>query len=140
MTQLDMITDSIARLEATVEAAATPVVGAVQPASVAPEVPQTKRAKKPSPQRTVAPAKPQALKTVAGSKTTKSPRGKKAVLIGLLSRKRGATMRAMMSATGWQAHSVRAGLSGLRKDGFGVERRSNRRGEALYAIVEPGEA
>ncbi|MBO6676913.1 MAG: DUF3489 domain-containing protein [Rhizobiales bacterium] len=137
MTELDMITDTIARLEATVEAAAAPLTEAAQPLTGAPEAPRAKRTKKPSPQSAVAPANPEARKKGAGATTTKSPRSKKAVLVGLLSRKSGATMQAMMTATGWQAHSVRAGLSGLRKNGFKLERRSNRKGETVYAIVEP---
>jgi DNA-binding transcriptional regulator PaaX len=43
-------------------------------------------------------------------------------------------MQAMMDATGWQAHSLRAALSGLRKSGIAVERRSNRKGQTVYAI------
>ena len=39
----------------------------------------------------------------------------------------GATMPAMMQATGWQAHSVRAGLTGLRKSGVTIERSTNRK-------------
>lgn len=49
--------------------------------------------------------------------TAKKPRTKKVVLISMLSRKSGATMQAMMDATSWQAHSLRAALSGLRKSG-----------------------
>lgn len=139
MNQLDMISDAIAKLEATVEAAAAPLAESAQPLSEASKVPQRRCTKKPSAQRVIAPAKPQVRKTSQCVKTTKAPRSKKAVLMGLISRKSGATMQAMMSATGWQAHSVCAGLSGLRKDGFGLERRSNRKGETVYAIVEPGE-
>ncbi|MGJ8583434.1 MAG: DUF3489 domain-containing protein [Marinosulfonomonas sp.] len=31
-------------------------------------------------------------------------------------------MRALQSATGWQPHSVRAALSGLRKAGYTIDR------------------
>jgi len=139
MNQLDMIEDAIAKLEATVEAAAAPSAESAQPLSEASKVPQRPCTKKPSAQRVIAPSKSEVRKMSRSLKTTKAPHSKKAVLMGLISRKSGATMQAMMSATGWQAHSVRAGLSGLRKDGFGVERRPNRKGETVYAIVEPSE-
>jgi Tfp pilus assembly protein PilX len=40
----------------------------------------------------------------------------------LLSRKAGADLAALREATGWQPHSVRAALSGLRKAGYSIER------------------
>ena len=42
----------------------------------------------------------------------KAPKGKIAILIGLLNQPEGATIAAMMEATGWQAHSVRGAISG----------------------------
>lgn len=71
--------------------------------------------------------------------TSKKPRTKKIVLVGLLGRKSGATLQAMMDATGWQAHSLRAALSGLRKSGIAVERRSNRKDQSVYAISPAGQ-
>jgi DNA-binding transcriptional regulator PaaX len=62
------------------------------------------------------------------------PEPKKQQLRRLVERKSGATINILMEATGWQAHSVRAALSGLRKDGFAVERRTNRKGETVYAL------
>ena len=47
---------------------------------------------------------------------------KTAILRRLLSRKAGADLAALQSATGWQPHSVRAALSGLRKAGFTIDR------------------
>lgn len=40
----------------------------------------------------------------------------------LLSRKTGADLPALQEATGWQPHSVRAALSGMRKAGYTIDR------------------
>lgn len=40
----------------------------------------------------------------------------------MLTRPKGATLEAICKATGWQQHSARAFLSGLRKTGYTVER------------------
>lgn len=55
-------------------------------------------------------------------KSTPSRMSKTTILRKLLSRKAGADLAALQSATGWQAHSVRAALSGLRKAGFSIDR------------------
>ncbi|HCQ64571.1 MAG TPA: hypothetical protein DIU07_05045 [Rhodobacteraceae bacterium] len=59
------------------------------------------------------------------SKSTSHPplETKAAILKKLLSRKAGADLDALQSATGWQRHSVRAALSGLRKAGYTIDRR-----------------
>ena len=56
------------------------------------------------------------------SRTTPPRETKAAILRKLLTRKNGADLAALQSATGWQPHSVRAALSGLRKAGFSIER------------------
>ncbi|MFA7584708.1 MAG: DUF3489 domain-containing protein [Novosphingobium sp.] len=48
------------------------------------------------------------------------PGSKIALLADLLSREDGATLDVMTSATGWQPHTVRAALSGLRKKGHAI--------------------
>ena len=55
-------------------------------------------------------------------KSTAPRETKVAILKRLLSRKSGADLAALQSATGWQPHSVRAALSGLRKAGYIIER------------------
>ena len=56
--------------------------------------------------------------------TSHPPRETKAAILKrLLSRKAGADLDALQSATGWQRHSVRAALSGLRKAGYSIDRR-----------------
>ena len=47
---------------------------------------------------------------------------KTAILRKILSHKAGADIAALQSATGWQPHSVRAALSGLRKAGYTIDR------------------
>lgn len=56
------------------------------------------------------------------SKSTTPRETKVDILRKLLSRKAGADLAALQSATGWQAHSVRAALSGFRKAGYIIER------------------
>ena len=53
---------------------------------------------------------------------TKSPKPKtkKAQLIQLLSRKAGADVAMISDKLGWQTHTTRAALSGLRKAGYEV--------------------
>ncbi|MEX0328921.1 MAG: DUF3489 domain-containing protein [Ruegeria sp.] len=67
---------------------------------------------------------------------------KTAILRKLLSRKAGADLAALQSATGWQAHSVRAALSGLRKTGYSVERSEPVKpgGSAVYRITSDPES
>jgi len=48
------------------------------------------------------------------------PQGKIATLVDLLRRPDGATIEAMMAATGWQAHSVRGAMSGSVKKTMGL--------------------
>ena len=56
------------------------------------------------------------------SKSTLPRESKTAILRKLLSRKSGADLAALRSVTGWQPHSVRAALSGLRKAGYTIDR------------------
>lgn len=65
------------------------------------------------PTQAAAPSKPKrkAAKTKAPAAET-SRKGKIPTLVELLSRPQGATIPAMMEATGWQAHSVRGAMSG----------------------------
>jgi hypothetical protein len=59
---------------------------------------------------------------------------KQALVIGMLGRKSGATLEALVEATGWLPHTTRAALTGLRKRGLSIER--SREGDAsVYRIV-----
>ncbi len=56
----------------------------------------------------------------------------------LLRRPSGASLEALCKATGWQPHSVRAALSGLRKNGAMIERRASDKpnGPSTYHLTE----
>ncbi len=49
------------------------------------------------------------------------PESKKARLIGMLRQPDGSTISAITAALGWQAHTTRAAITGLRKAGHAVE-------------------
>ena len=63
---------------------------------------------------------------------------KAAIVSKLLSRPRGASLGDITAATGWQAHSIRAFLTGLRKKGVNLEREQRRDGATGYRIVKAG--
>ena len=71
------------------------------------------------------------------SKPTPPRETKTKILRRLLFRKAGADLTTLQSATGWQPHSVRAGLSGLRKAGYTVDRTDAAKlgGTAIYRIT-----
>lgn len=60
-------------------------------------------------------------------------------VIALLKRKQGASLDELGKATGWQHHTIRASLTGLRKKGFVIDR-SLAEGLSRYAIAsEPSQ-
>lgn len=61
-------------------------------------------------------------------------------VIELLLRTKGATPLELSAATGWQPHSVRAFLSGLRKKGRSIGREPRQVGPAAYRIAVVGVA
>lgn len=71
------------------------------------------------------------------AKTTKSsiPKTSKiASVMALLQRSEGATLDEMVKATGWQPHSARAALTGLKKKGPVIEK-SKRDDVTCYRII-----
>ena len=77
--------------------------------------------------------KPRAV-TMAGTRPTKQ-----AAILNLLHQAEGASIGDLTSATGWQAHSVRAALTGLRKRGHDIER-SVESGASRYRVIEKRKA
>jgi hypothetical protein len=59
---------------------------------------------------------------------------KSAAVMKMLARARGATILEVATATAWQAHSVRAYFSGLRKKGLVLVRETRKSGEGAYRL------
>jgi predicted ArsR family transcriptional regulator len=74
-------------------------------------------------------AEPRTRKPRASAPPPPAPKSKKDQLIDLLRAKGGADVRAVSDTLGWQAHTVRAALTGLRKTGVSVEKLPAREGE-----------
>lgn len=66
--------------------------------------------------------------------TAKSGIKKPDIVLTLLSRAKGATIEQLQDATGWQAHSIRAVISGLRKKGMDIARSQAKDGTTLYRV------
>lgn len=69
-------------------------------------------------------------------KASPAKQGKKKpdIILGMLSRAKGATIEQLQEATGWQPHSVRAMLSILRKKGASIIRLQGKDGTTLYRV------
>ena len=88
------------------------------------------------------PTKPESRATkaapAAAANVTSPPRPprptKKAAMLTLLQQAEGAAIPELMSLTGWQAHSVRAVLTGLRKDGKELIRAKDDAGLTRYRL------
>jgi hypothetical protein len=63
---------------------------------------------------------------------------KKGSILALLQRPKGAAISDLIAATGWQVHSVRAALTGFRKEGKELLRDKDQSGVTLYRIAEEG--
>jgi uncharacterized protein DUF3489 len=74
-------------------------------------------------------------KAARGARPAARENSKTAKVIGLLRQPTGASLKAIMVATGWQAHSVRGFISGQLGKKMGLRVRSFQRdGERVYAI------
>ena len=67
-----------------------------------------------------------------------SPDVKKSVAFEqLLTREGGASLENLTAATGWQPHSCRAFLTGLRKKGWAIERKKREDGTTIWTGIAP---
>jgi hypothetical protein len=58
--------------------------------------------------------------------------------VALLNRPQGATIAAIIEATGWQSHSVRGFLAGAVRKKLGLTLQSDKTdGERVYRVIEP---
>jgi len=109
-----------------------------QTADVSPEV--VNKGKKATPVKRGVPAKPsgKAGKLSGKPKSTAGVRegSKTSKVLALLRQSKGATLKELMKATGWQAHSVRGFISGGlgKKLGLTVESTKREDGDRLYKI------
>jgi hypothetical protein len=85
---------------------------------------------------TAAPKKAKATKEAKSAADARPPRefSKKAIVLDLLKRAEGATLKEIMAATDWQAHSVRGFISGSLGKKMGLKINSAKRedGERVY--------
>ena len=77
---------------------------------------------------------PTAAVPIAERAPAPAPGSKTAAIIALLSRDRGATAAELITATGWLPHTMRAALTGLRKQGRTIER-GKQGTETCYKIM-----
>ena len=76
------------------------------------------------------PENPKAVKTLPAKATIKKPD----IVLTLLSRAKGATIEQLQEATGWQPHSIRAVISGLRKKDINIGRSQAKDGTTIYRV------
>ena len=79
-----------------------------------------------------------AHKATAATTDRVRPGSKTAKVLDLVKRSGGATLKQLMKATGWQAHSVRGFLSGTlgKKMGLKIESSKRNDGERVYCLAK----
>lgn len=74
----------------------------------------------------------------AGSQARAGKRSKKDQLAAMISKPDGVRITILVERLGWQPHTVRAALSGLRKQGHQIlASKSPKTGEAVYRLMTP---
>jgi hypothetical protein len=95
--------------------------------------PKTKR----TPAKKVKPAKKAANAKKSAGKAKADRTNKKAEVIAMMKRAKGATLAEIMAATKWQAHTVRGFVSILgSKGGEKIESSKNQAGDRVYRITK----
>lgn len=75
---------------------------------------------------------PNARKPRPRAVAVETPKSKKDQLVDLLRTKAGASVKQISESLGWQPHTVRAALTGLRKANVAVEKMPAREGELSH--------
>ncbi|TAL77023.1 MAG: DUF3489 domain-containing protein [Beijerinckiaceae bacterium] len=108
------------------------------------KAPRQKERKAESVVETPAPSDPEGSKEATShpsantsTKTCSARVTKKSEIIALLQRPEGASLEALIAATGWLSHTTRAALTGLRKSGYEIERRQEKGLGSIYRIILP---
>ena len=81
----------------------------------------------------IATAAPEVVETGSAAATARP--SKKTMILTLLQRPDGAAIGDLTAATGWQGHSVRAALTGLRKEGKELAHIKNEGGVTHYRLA-----
>ena len=79
--------------------------------------------------------KPVTRSTARKSGSKAKSQTKAGAILSQLARPNGASIAHLRKATGWQAHSIRATLTGLRKQGHDVRRSKNAKGVTMYRVA-----
>ena len=82
--------------------------------------------------------KPSTRVVRTGDKSAGARRTKADTILDLLQRSTGASIGELTKATGWQPHSVRAALTGLRKKGREVARTKDEKGTRYRIAAKSG--
>jgi predicted ArsR family transcriptional regulator len=83
---------------------------------------------------------PQPETALSTSPRSKSNKPKKDQLLALVTKPGGTRISVLSERLGWQAHTVRDALSGLRKQGHQIlATKAPKTGEAVYQLVKPTE-
>jgi hypothetical protein len=126
---------ALGRIWTRIQGLGEPVQRAAKKAVIAAQKPHVSASKAKSGGKTTrTQSAPKGSKKTAG--TAARDGSKKAEIIVLLRKPKGATLAELMKATGWQAHSVRGFISGTlgKKDGLKVESAKREDGARVYSI------
>ena len=80
--------------------------------------------------------KPAPRSTTRKSRSKAKSQTKAGAILSQLRRPSGATVAQLRKVTGWQAHSIRSTLTGLRKQGHDVRRVKNAKGVTMYRVAK----